>query len=152
MRHSSFSFKLHKNERTEKEWGFYAHILHATVIESFSNPEPILHLCQMGGLSIASESWLFLLSPYTPSTGYSSGHPWRLVSVSSSQCCQVILSDVSISLKIVCLESISHLVLCTISHVSILLWSLNHIPLFRVNWWRIHQCLLLQRKNPPSVG
>ena len=31
MKHSSFSFKLHKNERTEKEWGFYAHILHAAV-------------------------------------------------------------------------------------------------------------------------
>ena len=37
-------------------------------------------------------------------TGYSSGHPWRLVSISSSQCCQVILFDVPISLKIVCLK------------------------------------------------
>ena len=38
---------------------------------------------------------------YTSLTGYSSGHPWRLVSVSSSQCCQVTLSDMPISLKIV---------------------------------------------------
>ena len=38
---------------------------------------------------------------YTPPTGYYSGHPWRLVSVSSSQCCRVILSNIPISLKIV---------------------------------------------------
>lgn len=31
MKHSSFSFKLHKNERTKKEWRFYAHVLHAVV-------------------------------------------------------------------------------------------------------------------------
>ena len=48
------------------------------------------------------------------------------------------------SLKIACLESISYIVLCTISHVLVLLsllGSLNYLPLFRVNWWRIHQCL-----------
>ena len=42
---------------------------------------------------------------YTSPNGYSSSHPWRLVSVSSSQCCRVILSDIPISLKIVCLET-----------------------------------------------
>ena len=110
-------------------------------IESSSNLAPVLCECQMGGLSISSKSWLFLLIPYTPPTGYCSSHPWNLVSISSSQCYQVILSDVPISLKIVFLESISYLVLCPISHVSVLIWSLNHLPLFRVNWWRIPQCL-----------
>lgn len=95
----------------------------------------------MGGLSITSKSWLFLLSPYTLSTGYSSDHSWHLVFVSSSQCCQVILSDVPISLKIVLLESINYPFLCPISHVSFLLWSLNHLPLFHVHRWRIPQCL-----------
>ena len=78
---------------------------------------------------------------YTPSTSYSSSHPWHLVSVSSSQCCQVILSDVPISLKIICLKFTSCPVLCTDPHVLVLLWSLHHLPLFHVDWWRIHQCL-----------
>ena len=33
------------------------------------------------------------------------------------------------------------LVLHTNSPMSVQLWSLHHLPLFRVNWWRIHQCL-----------
>ena len=110
-------------------------------IESSSNLAPVSRLCQMGGLSIVSESWLLQLSLYTPPTGYSSGHPWRLVSVSLSQCFRVILSDVLISLKIACLEFTNYPVLCTILHVSVLLWSLHHLPLFRVDWWRIHQRL-----------
>ena len=101
-------------------------------IESSSKLEPVSHLCQMGELYIAPESWSFLLSLYTSPTSYSSGHPWSLVSISSSQCCQVILSDVPISLKIVCLESICYPILCTISHVLVVLWSLNHLPLFRM--------------------
>ena len=108
-------------------------------MESFSSSAPILCPCQMGGLSVASESnaiWV-----YSPPTGYSSGHPWRLVSISSNQCCHVILSDVPISLMIVCLEFTSCPVLCTNPHVSVPLWSLHHLPLFRVDWWRIHQCL-----------
>ena len=88
MKHSSFSFKLHKNERTKKEWGFYAQTsFMQQSIESSSNLALISRLCQMGGLSIPSESWLFLLSLYTPLTGYSSDHPWHLVFVSSSQSC-----------------------------------------------------------------
>ena len=96
----------------------------------------------MGGLSIASESWSFHWV-YSPPTGYSFGHPWHLVSISSSQCYQVILSDMPISLKIVCLKFTSCRVLCINPHVSVLLWSLHHLPLFRVNWWRIYQCLPL---------
>ena len=94
----------------------------------------------MGGFSISFKS-VIPMSPFTPLTSCSSSHPWSFVSVSSSPCCQVILSDVPISLKIVCLESISYPVLCTISHVLVLLWSLHHLPLFRVDWWRIPQCL-----------
>ena len=108
----------------------------------FSSLVPISCPRQMGGLSIASESWLFCWV-HSPSTGYSSSHPWRLVFVSSSQCCRVILSNVPISLKIVCLEFTSCWVLCTIPHLSVLLWSLHHLPLFHVDWWRIHQCLPL---------
>ena len=78
---------------------------------------------------------------YSLPTSYSSSHPWRLLFVSSSQCCWVILSDVPMSLKIVFLEFTSCPVLCTIPHVSILLWSLHHLPLLRFNWWRIPQCL-----------
>ena len=63
-------------------------------------------LCQMGGFSIASNSKLFHRVHSTP-TGYSSGHPWHLVSVSLSQCCRVILSDIPIILKIVCPEAYS---------------------------------------------
>lgn len=110
-------------------------------IESSSNLAPVSRLYKMGGLSIVSESWLFLLSPYTLLTGYSFSHPWHLVSVSSSQYYQVILFDVPISLKIVCLESISYPVPCPVSHVSVLFWSLNHLSLFRVDLWRIPQCL-----------
>ena len=141
LKRSSLSFKLHKNERLEKEKGFYAHVsLLQQSIESSSSLVPILHPCQMGGLSIAFESWSFHWV-YSPPTSYSSGHPWRLVYVSSSQCCQVILSDVPISLKIVCLKFTSCPVLCTDLHVSVLFWSLHHLPLFCVDWWRIHQCL-----------
>ena len=64
------------------------------------------HPFHMGGFFIASESRLFP-RVHSPPTGYSSGHPWRLVSVSSSQCCRVILSDFPISLKIICLNTYS---------------------------------------------
>ena len=64
------------------------------------------HPFHMGGFFIASESRLFP-RVHSPPTSYSSGHPWRLVSVSSSQCCRVILSDIPTSLKIVCLETYS---------------------------------------------
>ena len=64
------------------------------------------HPFHMGGFFIASESRLFPWV-HSPPTGYSSGHPWRLVSVSSSQCCRVILSDFPISLKIICLNTYS---------------------------------------------
>ena len=66
MKQSSLSFKLHKNERPEKEKGFYAHIFSLQQsIESSSNLAPVSRLCQMGGLSIASVSWLFPLSLYS---------------------------------------------------------------------------------------
>lgn len=74
MKYSSFSFKLHKNERMEKRVG----VLCTTYfmqqsIESSSNLAPISRLCQMSGLSIASKSchsseslcstdWLFFRS------------------------------------------------------------------------------------------
>ena len=64
------------------------------------------HPFHMGGFFIASESRLFP-RVHSPPTGYSSGHPWRLVSISSSQCCWVILSDIPISLKIVYPEAYS---------------------------------------------
>ena len=64
------------------------------------------HPFHMDGFFIASESRLFP-RVHSPPTGYSSSHPWRLVSVSSSQCCRVILSDIPTSLKIVCLETYS---------------------------------------------
>ena len=82
------------------------------------------------------------MSLYTPPTGYSSDHPWRLVFVLLSQCCQVILSNVAISLKIVCLESISYIVLCTISHVLVLLWSLKSSTLI--------SCRLMKDASMPS--
>ena len=62
------------------------------------------HPFHMGGFFIVSESRLFP-RVHSPPTGYSSSHPWHLVSVSSSQCCRVILSDIPINLKIVCLET-----------------------------------------------
>ena len=66
MKHSSLSFKLHKNERLEKEKGFYTHVYSLQQsIKSSSNLAPISRLCQMGGLSIASESWLFPLSLFS---------------------------------------------------------------------------------------
>ena len=107
MKHSSLSFKLHKNERPEKEKGFYAcvHLLQLS-IGSFSSLASVSRSCQMGGFFIASESRLFH-RVHSPPTGYSSSHPWRLVSVSLSQCCRVILSDIPISLKIMCLEAYS---------------------------------------------
>ena len=64
------------------------------------------HPFHMGGFFIASESRLFPWV-HSPPTGYSSGHPWHLVSVSSSRCCRVILSDFPISLKIICLNTYS---------------------------------------------
>jgi hypothetical protein len=64
------------------------------------------HPFHMGGFFIASESRLFP-RVHSPPTGYSSGHLWRLVSISSSQCYRVILSDIPTSLKIVCLETYS---------------------------------------------
>jgi hypothetical protein len=64
------------------------------------------HPFHMGGFFIASESRLFP-RVHSPPTGYSSGHPWRLVPVSSSQCYRVILSDIPTSLKIICLETYS---------------------------------------------
>ena len=64
-----------------------------------------LHI-HMGGFSVASGSRLFH-RVHSPPTGYSSSHPWHLVSVSSSQCCRVILSDIPISLKIVCPKAYS---------------------------------------------
>lgn len=84
----------------------------------------------MGGLSIHSDSWLFHWV-YTPPTSYSSSHPWRLMSVSSSQCYQVTLSNVPIRLKIVFAKSL--LVVQSfvpIPCVSVLLWSLHHYPCF----------------------
>ena len=64
------------------------------------------HSFHMGGFFIASKSRLFH-RVHSPPTGYSSSHPWCLVSVSSSQCCRVILSDIPTSLKIVCLVTYS---------------------------------------------
>ena len=64
------------------------------------------HPFHMGGFSIASESRLFH-QVHSPLTGYSSSHQWCSVSISSSQCCRVILSDIPTSLKIVCLETYS---------------------------------------------
>ena len=64
------------------------------------------HPFHMGGFFIASESRLFP-RVHSPPTGYTSSHPWHLVSVLSSQCCRVILSDIPIRLKIICLETYS---------------------------------------------
>ena len=41
------------------------------------------------------------MSPYTLLNGYSSSHPWQMMPVSSSQCCQVISSDMPKGLVIV---------------------------------------------------
>ena len=104
LKHSSLSFKLHKNERPEKEKGCYAYLyLLQLSIESFSGLASISRPCQMGGLFVVSESRSFHRVHSLP-TGYSSSHQWCLVFVSSSQCCQVILFDIPISLKIICPE------------------------------------------------
>ena len=146
MKHSSFYFKLHKNERTKKEWGVLCtHSFMQQYIESSTNLASVSHLYQMGGLSIASESCHSYESLYSTD--------WLLFQ--SSMVFGVCFIEAVLpghiirfakSLEIVCLESISYIILCTISHVSILLsllWSLNHLPLFRLDWWRIPQCLPL---------
>ena len=126
-----------KIKEHKKGGGFYAHVLLAAIH---------LVIFKIGThFAFMSNGWdihflwvmIIPMNPYTSPTGYSSGHPWRLVFVSSIQCCQVILSDVPISMEIGCLDSINYRVLCTISPMSFLILSLNHLPLFHVDWWRI---------------
>ena len=121
----------------KKRKGFYAYVRSCSCPLSHFRARHPFH---MGGFSIASESRLFPWV-HSPPTGYSSGHPWRLVSVSLSQCCRVILSDLPNSLKIICLTLTRYPVLRTSPLVSVQLWLLHHLPLFRVDWWRIHQGL-----------
>ena len=144
MKHSSFSFKIHKNERIEKEWGFYAQHLSCNSPPSHLQTWHPFHVYVKWVGYPLPLSHVIPMSFYTQPTRYSSSHPWWMMSVSSSHYCQVILCVVPKSLEIVCLEFILYIVLCTISHVLVLLsllWSLNHLPLFHVDWWMIHQCL-----------
>ena len=93
-----------------------------------------------------SPSHFVLMSPYTLSNGYSSNHPWWMMFVSSSQCYQVISSNMPKGLEIVWHELISLKSFSPFTHVLVFLyqlWSLYHIPLFCVDWWRINQCLPL---------
>ena len=70
-----------------KEKGFYVCVyLLQLSIESFSSLAPVSCPYPMGGFSVASKSRLSHQF-HSPLTGYSSGHPWHLVSVSLSQCC-----------------------------------------------------------------
>ena len=94
-----------KDQKKRKGFYAYVHFLQLS-IESFSSLASVSRSCQIGGFSIASESQLFH-RVHSPPTGCSSSHPWRLVSVSSSQCCRVILYDIPINLQIICLEAYS---------------------------------------------
>ena len=96
MKHASFSFKIHKNESTEKAWGFYAqHILCNSPLSHLQTCHPFCIYVKWVGYLLPL-SHVIPMSPSTPLTCYSSNHPLRLVSVSSSQCCQVILYDMPI--------------------------------------------------------
>ena len=109
-----FLSRFIKMKKKRKSRGFYGHILLC------SSPSSHLQTWNMFRVYVKwvgyplPLSHVIFMSPYTLPFGYSSSHPWRMMFISLSQCCQVILSDVPKSLKIVFLELTNYTVLCTI--------------------------------------
>ena len=138
LKHSSLSFKLHKNERPEKEkrvlriCSFFA-VVHWVIFELgirftwVGSSLPPSHdyflefiLRRLVTLPVIHGVWCL----------------FRRVNVAESY---YLISQLAWKLSALILTP--YPVLRTRPPVSVQLWSLHHLPLFRVDWWRIHQGL-----------